>query len=283
MIVDSSSTDATALAMSNREFADPAIIQYLRSKPGLPYQRNLGVAEIIRSPKFQSCEVLAFLDDDVEVFDTYFSNLIDLFDEYPNVIGIGGIDQNITNSVKESLLVRAALVTSQKFGVVLSSGFATQPSSSERNVGTDWFPGLAMAFRRSVLESHRFDDQLAFYGEDLEFQLRIRSSGDLMVSNCLKVRHKAVPTSRDSIRDKWAYSDGFRWALSRRPDNHVTRTAVLYSTTCLLIIECLRYVLTRRYDYKLAVLGHVDFLSRLVRGKEVQKLRQTTIEMGSSS
>lgn len=273
IVVDSSSTDATALAIMHRESADSAVIQYLRSTPGLPFQRNLGVAEIIKSPKFHSCEVIAFLDDDVEVSDTYFSNLIDLFDEYPKVIGIGGIDQNGPRSVGKSFLVRAAMVTSHKFGAVLSSGFATLPDSSKRIVMTEWFPGFAMAFRRTVLESHRFNDHLAFYGEDLEFQLRIRSFGELMVSNCLHVRHKAAPTSRDSIRDSWSYSDGFRWAISRRLDNHVSSTAVLYSTACLLITEFLRYLLTWRHEYKLAFWGHVDFLSRLIRGKEVQKLR----------
>lgn len=273
VVVDSNPTDATALAIVHRESTYPAVIQYLRSTPGLPYQRNLGVVEIINSPKFNPCDIIAFLDDDVEVSETYFSNLLDLFDEYPKVIGIGGIDQNSPKSVGKSLLVRAAMVASHKFGVVLSSGFATLPDSSKRAVRTEWFPGFAMAFRRTVLESHRFDDQLAFYGEDLEFQLRIRRIGELMVSNCLQVRHKAAPTSRDSIRDKWSYSDGFRWALSRRLDNHVSSTAVLYSTACLLTIECLRYLLTWRHEYKLAFLGHVDFLSRLIRGEEVQKLR----------
>ena len=273
VVVDSNSTNATALAVIQKESEYSAVIQYLRSTPGLPYQRNLGVVEIINSLKFNSCDVIAFLDDDVEVSDTYFSNLLDLFDEYPKVIGIGGIDQNAPKLVGKSLLVRATMVASHKFGVVLSSGFATPPDSSKRAVRTEWFPGFAMAFRRTVLESHRFDDQLAFYGEDLEFQLRLRSFGELMVSNHLQVRHKAAPTSRDSIRDKWSYSDGFRWALSRRLDNHVSSTAVLYSTACLLTIECLRYILTWRHEYKLAFLGHVDFLSRLIRGEEVQKLR----------
>lgn len=273
VVVDSNPTDATAIAIVQKESAYPAVIQYLRSTPGLPYQRNLGVVEIIKSPKFHSCDVITFLDDDVEVSKTYFSNLLDLFDEYPKVIGIGGIDQNSPKSVGKSLLVRATMVASHKFGVVLSSGFATLPDSSKRAVRTEWFPGFAMAFRRTVLESHRFDDQLAFYGEDLEFQLRLGNFGELMVSNHLQVRHKAAPTSRDSIRDKWSYSDGFRWTLSRRLDNHVSSTAVLYSTACLLTIECLRYLLTWRHEYKLAFLGHVDFLSRLIRGEEVQKLR----------
>lgn len=282
VVVDSNLIDATALAVASRELAEPSVILYLRSKPGLPYQRNLGVAEIINSPEFRSCEVLAFLDDDVEVFETYFSNLLGLFDDYPNVIGIGGIDGHGPTPVGKSLLLRAAMVTSRKDGVVLPSGFATLPNSSEYFVRTEWFPGFAMAFRRKVFESHRFDDRLAFYGEDLEFQLRIRGLGDLMVCNRLQVRHKAAPTSRDSIRDKWSYSDGFRWALSRRSDNHVNGTAVIYSTVCLLIVELLRFLVTCEEDYKLACWGHVDFLSRLIRREEVQKLRRLVIEKGSS-
>ena len=281
VIVDSNSTDVTAHAISQRGSAGLIAIQYLRSEPGLPYQRNLGIAAIIESPKFRSCEVIAFLDDDVEVSEAYFSNLLNLFDEYPKAIGIGGIDLDSPKLANESLWLRAALVSSHKFGAVLSSGCTTPPDPSARIVRTDWFPGFAMAFRRTVFENHFFNDHIAFYGEDLEFQLRIRSFGDFIVSNRLFVRHKNDPTSRDSIRDKWSYSDGFRWALSRRADNRVSSIAVLYSTLCLLAFECVRYLLTRRHESKLAFMGHVDFLSRLIRGKEVQKLRPNIIEKRS--
>lgn len=278
VIVDSNRTSRTADAVAQIQRALPFTLKYLSSASGLPHQRNIGITFLLNSPEATSCDLFAFLDDDVEIAENYFAVLHELFEQFQSTIGVGAANHMYQTCTPQSIALRIALADSRRPGHILRSGFATLPDYSREVGETAWFPGFAMTFRRSVFQRHLFDSELAFYGEDLEFLIRAGTLGQLLVSNRLEVRHKADESDRDSIRDKWSYSDGFRWALSRRTDNQVCSVLVLYSTLFLLVLECIGYSYTRDAQHKLAAKGHLDFFFRLIRGREVQKLRATSVE-----
>lgn len=277
VIVDSNKTSNTEDAVAKIQRSFPFTLKYLSSDPGLPHQRNIGINFLLNSPEANACDIFAFLDDDVEVAENYFAVLSELFEQFQGAIGIGAASHVPQMRTRQSLALRIAFAESRRPGHVLRSGFATLPDHSIDVGETEWFPGFAMTFRRSVFHRHLFDGNLAFYGEDLEFLIRAGTLGQLLVSNKLEVRHKADELGRDSIRDKWSYSDGFRWALSRRTDNRVSSALVLYSTLFLLLLECISYWRSSEDRHKLAAKGHLDFFLRLIRGHEVQKLRNASV------
>lgn len=277
VVVDSNRTPRTADAVAQVQRDLPFTLVYLASEPGLPHQRNIGITFLLNSPEATSCDLFAFLDDDVEVAENYFAVLRELFEQFQNAIGIGAANAVRRTCMRQSIALRIAFADSRRPGRILRSGFATLPDYSRDVSETAWFPGFAMTFRRSVFQWHLFKSELAFYGEDLEFLIRAGNLGQLLVSRRLEVRHKADESDRDTIRDKWSYSDGFRWALSRRTDNQVSSALVLFSTLVLLMLECIGYLHTREDRHKLAAKGHLDFFFRLIRGREVQKLQKTQV------
>jgi len=274
VIVVDASANQTPGDLSIEQF-DNELLKIIRigATPGLPHQRNIGIEFVLESLEYRHCDILAFLDDDVEVSPNYFENLISCFDSAKNVICLGSVDVQHKEQRQSPLALRLALVSSVVDGKLLMSGFATLPPSNTHLSETEWVPGFAVSFRRSILENNRFDSRIAFYGEDLEFQLRIGHLGKIAVSNRLRVTHRQSPLSRDSTRDHWGYSDGFRWSMAERFPKRVKKFAVIWSTLALMTFEMVRYIQSKGRRPPLELLGHCDFLLRLVSSAEVQKLR----------
>jgi len=103
--------------------------------------------------------------------------------------------------------------------------------------------------------------------------LRIRHRGLIAISSRLRVKHKQSSVSRDSIRDHWSFSDGFRWSLTMRFPNRVKKWAVVWSIFALVCMEAARYFRSGDRQYLSAMQGHLDFLRRLIMRKDVEKLR----------
>ena len=278
VIVDASA-EYTVGQILIEQIADISLkIIRIGSAPGLPHQRNIGIEFVLSRIEYQNCDIFAFLDDDVEVSSNYFEELITCFDSTKELIGVGATDISPERPRHVHLALRLALVTSRRSGKVLCSGFATLPESDTSLSETDWVPGFAVSFRRPVFESHRFSERIAFYGEDLEFQLRISHLGKLAVSNRLRVTHKQSPLSRDTIRDHWSFSDGFRWSMAEQFPNRIKKSAVIWSTLSLMFFEIVRFICSGAQSPPAELLGHCDFLRRLISQVEVEKLREMTTD-----
>jgi GT2 family glycosyltransferase len=244
------------------------------SSRGLPHQRNNGLEFVVSQEEFRDCDIFSFLDDDVEVGQNYFEELVRCFDSFHDLVCVGATDSESQLRDNPSLALRLAMVTSRSCGKVLTSGFATLPKSDTVLSSSEWVPGFAFSFRRSVFQSHRFDDRILFYGEDLEFQLRISQLGRIGISNRLHVSHRQSPLLRDSIRDHWSFTDGFRWSMTKRFPGRVKKSAVIWSTIALMILEAGRFVRHGAHRPPYELLGHLDFFRRLVSFSEVEKIRE---------
>lgn len=273
IVVDASPGRIPGLTLT--EDAGEIPIKFIRvgSDPGLPHQRNVGVEFLLSRDDFRNCDILSFLDDDVEVSSNYFGELARCFDLEEKLITVGAVDDGQKNIQISHVALRLALVTSRRNGKVLSSGFATPPIADAFLSETEWVPGFAVSFRRYLFETYRFDDQISFYGEDLEFQLRISHLGKIAISNRLRVIHRQSPLSRDSIRDHWSYSDGFRWSMVHRFPCRVKRLAVIWSTLCLMLLEAVRFIRKGTSGGPAELLGHCDFFCRLLSFRQVEKIR----------
>jgi len=172
---------------------------YVRAPQGLTRQRNAGI-------DVSSGRYVFFLDDDALPFPGYFSEMRRAFEADPAAGGLGGaIVNQIDRPLNRRWRIRLALglVPRVEPGTYHPSGTSTprgllKPFSGVRRV--DVLPGCAFAFRRQVLEKHRFSEFFAGYaqGEDLEMSLRVGRDWKLLSCGDARVIHKTAPGGRPS-------------------------------------------------------------------------------------
>lgn len=211
---------------------------YIQSKPGLTFQRNLGIQNLL-----EVTQVIHFLDDDVELIPDYLEEILSCFQRNSQAIGVGG---NILNTQMHTPRLHNRIVgmTSVQQGRVLRSGtnVGNYDGSSDRNV--DWLAGCSMSFRRDVFSSTKFDERRTGngIGEDVDFCLRAKETGDIVWTPHAKLFHLQSPINRlDRIRTRNA---AFKHKLLLASDGlgRVRRFNVFWSEffqTFFSIIKCL--------------------------------------------
>lgn len=172
---------------------------YIKSPPGLTRQRNVGIDASTR-------EFIFFLDDDCKPEAGYFQAIRQTFvDDADGSIGAacGSIvnEMNMSLSLRWRIRFALGLVPRGESGKYYPTATSVphglvSPFSGQRPV--DVIPGCSMAFRRSVLEKHRFS--LFFYGyaqgEDLEMSMRVGREYKLVWCGDAHVVHDHAPGGR---------------------------------------------------------------------------------------
>ena len=147
--------------------------RHLRSRPGLPLQRNVGVEET-------SGDAVVFLDDDVEVDPRLFGVLAGAYAE-PGVVGATGqvIEPEGRRFGNKRSLVRRLLVRGGKEGTMTRFGYPRRLQDTDRARDVEFMQGCLMSARRTALERVRFDEKLAGYAlaEDEDFSYRLSRLG----------------------------------------------------------------------------------------------------------
>lgn len=245
---------------------------YVRSEPGLPNQRNVGVAHL--STKFgRSLEMIVFLDDDVTVPPKFFSMVLECMNRNPNAIGVGAYDKNLKHPSSSSRFRDYLLkVRSDRPYSLLSSGLTYAGSVVKNDLHVDWFPGHSMVFRRELFDVALFDGAIRMFGEDVEFQSRARMYGELVMTQELYVFHSNEPSGRVNDYKTALYSDGARWNLAVKNRYQVKRTSVIGATILLAIHDLAIFLRRGNRGKLLSFCGHVSFLLHLVTGRNVLDL-----------
>lgn len=201
VVVDASSTAHTHKAI--QELGSPTVpITYVRERPGLPLQRNAA----IRATK---CELIQFIDDDVELFPDYVELLLRIVGEAPpGVVAFQGrlLEPSDRLGVKSrrfrrlltSLLSRVFLLPTNGRGRIKLSGFGQTPRGFRSPAPVEVVNGCA-CFRREVFEAVSFDERLTSYAwmEDIDMARQLKALG----LRCLHVPqarflHNHTPTAR---------------------------------------------------------------------------------------
>jgi GT2 family glycosyltransferase len=191
-------------------------LQYFKVKPeerGLTKQRNYGINHVNKST-----EIISFLDDDTVLEPSYFEEVIKVFQQYDDVVGVGGVAQNENKWIKkepevfyntklfyqfEDYVIKEASRNKLRnyFGLQSNEKPGIMPAFSHgRTCGyplngqiheVDLLIGMAMAFRRVVFENIQFSTYFEGYGlyEDADFSLRALQFGKNVIATQAKLSH----------------------------------------------------------------------------------------------
>lgn len=239
-------------------------LKYLRSSPGLPRQRNVGISFLESLEDWKLLKYVWFLDDDIEFGSSFIADGIQILEQHEDCSLLGAYDPQGHSMFSK---IGTSLVSLQiaRGGKLLKSGLALPPLPKREFQEADFVPGFSMLVRAPALSAVRFDSKIRMYGEDIEFQLRLRSSGRIGCSKSLEVVHNASPIARESARDISAFSDGFRWRLHNQYPHQVSGVMVIFSSIALLVSDLVLALIARSRIRLESARGHADFILRLVR------------------
>ncbi len=267
VIVDSSDSIKTEEVIKQVSPQFPVPIMYLRSRPGLPHQRNVGVESARRN--IPNLELIHFLDDDIIPGVDYFARIRQIFHDSAQIVAVGGYDSDLNTRQNAGLIRRIMGIGSKKCGVILRSGIAI-PARPQKAIETcEWLVGGMQSVRAWVFDYMQFDATLRMYGEDLDFYLRVCDLGEIVSSINLPIKHLNDSSNRDSWREINLYHNGVRWLLAQRYPNRVAPIRVIQVAVILAFGEAAKFVWKRDWKHVAASVGNVEFLYRLLRSEPV--------------
>jgi GT2 family glycosyltransferase len=226
IIVDGSTNNATCKALELADFKGLVYYQVEDEDRGLTKQRNFGISKV-----GTDIDVVCFLDDDIVLTPTYFSTLLETYDQYPDALGVGGY---IINDVNWQQLKNSQTIATDQFaydGWVRKDGYrfvlrkklgldADRPPGfmptfahgrsvsflppSGKIYKVEQFMGGVSSYKRTVLEAQKFSEYFEGYGlyEDADYTLRLSKKGELYVHTGAQLYHYHEASGRPN---RYAY------------------------------------------------------------------------------
>lgn len=210
LIIDNSDRDANKIKKLIEQlqpfFDDKEIcLRYMQNKKenSLTVAKNLGV-------KYFSGEIISFLDDDIILDKQYYEEIIKIYEDYPDALGVEGAVVSKTN-IKE-----IKFIFSQISGKLFYLGFREKNkcrvlpsmgvtySLGNKVINCEWLSG-ASTFKRTILGEIKFDENLKKYSdnEDIDFSYRIfkKYPNALFLTPYAKYWHKCSKEGRPSQKE----------------------------------------------------------------------------------
>lgn len=178
-------------------------LKYVFSKiPSISMSRNIGVKNVAKSSKF-----ICFLDDDVTLGENYFYEILKIFEDDNNIVGVGAYnpDINLTKGFGfhiENFFKRIFFLSypeKNKMRIISAYG-NTFSSILDNNINSQWLPGVNMFYRKEVFKKQQFDNNLLGYTvvEDIDFTYRLfkKYPNGLIITPQPSIIHRASPAER---------------------------------------------------------------------------------------
>jgi GT2 family glycosyltransferase len=237
------------------------------SSPGLPFQRNQGINRI-KSFGIEDDDLIAFLDDDIRPLPGYFRTIGEIAAKNKHIIGFTGVNLDI--SPKSSKMARFFLLGSKKQGKILKSGKTTPPTTKDEFEITDWAPGGSMNFRAKILKKISFRDEIRMYGEDLEFSLRLKKHGRILVVREAKYIHLKSTSGKDDMRTITKYSDLTQFLFAIEHPKYIYKICVFWSVLGMTGLNLKNILLGKNVNQNQKELrGHFDFYLSIINRKRL--------------
>jgi GT2 family glycosyltransferase len=161
---------------------------------GLPKQRNRGCEFAPQT------DIFFFFDDDFIPEPEYISQMMQEFDEHPEVVAAGGQTTGITPPRLWARVIQRffGLTRLAKRSYLQRTGFPALAYGRNGRQKATVFSGSNFAVRYSVWSELRFDERLAGYAwmEDDDFSFRASLRGTVMEVPTAKGQHLLAPGNR---------------------------------------------------------------------------------------
>ncbi len=165
------------------------IIKFIKSKPSIAYQRNLGIKKTKRDNDY-----IMFLDDDISFNYSSFRNMKNFIKKNDYIgysFNISDEKQDsIFDKLKKSKLSKKLGIYDNRIGRVSPSGWHSKITNVKKNTEVDWLSTNAVIYKSNL--KINFDNFFSNYSylEDLDFSHRARKKGKLVIVNKAKYFHK---------------------------------------------------------------------------------------------
>jgi len=235
IIVDASPTDETEQmlrAYANIEALADNMLYFRVGEPlkGLPRQRNFAL-------RWVTTDLVAFFDDDIVLLPNCLKEMVQAHrSSREQVAGIGAFAQSEIWPPGSIPLWRVRrllrMMPDLKPGRYHRSGVSTPwdlLAPTEEMIEGDWLSGCAMMWKTAIAQELGFNERFQGYalGEDLDFSLRARGKGKLLVVGKAHVLHLYEMSGRPD-HFSWGYMAIYnRYNIHRRllPDRTWRDTA----------------------------------------------------------
>ncbi len=198
IIVDASDNDKTANLIHSVNKTRKYSINYLKTKPSLTHQRNLGIRK-------SSGNYIFFFDDDIVLSRNFIKVILKTFKTF-NKANVGGISGRITNvkpnnSKIDRIFKKLFFLTEPGNGRLKLSGFPAHKSDYELAF-VNVLPGGCTAFSSEVFSTYSFDENLKGYAymEDVDFSYRVSEQFNLLYQPHAKCKHFATTCRMSDTR-----------------------------------------------------------------------------------
>lgn len=271
LVIDGSTDASTQLIVVESTFEN---LQYYKVTPevrGLTKQRNYGISKVT-----PGIDVVCFVDDDTILEMNYFEKLINTFESYKDITGVGGVAINENNwklkeirgrynSKKyytfEGFVYRESQrnILRNYLGLQSNLGPGKMPNYSHgRTCGfplndkiyhVDLLIGMSMAFRKNVVDEINFSTYFEGYGlyEDCDFSIRALSFGRNVINTSVQLSHFHSPSGRPNqynygkmvVRNGW-----YVWRVKNPKPKFIDRFKWNAITLLLILIRFLNIFTT---------------------------------------
>jgi glycosyltransferase involved in cell wall biosynthesis len=204
IVVDGSDPDIRRVI---DEFPDLQIDYVRVFPPSLSKQRNAGMARLNRA-----ITLAGYLDDDIVLEPDAIESMLGFWESADD--DIGGASFNIVNApMPNKVFVKRWFGIEDRVpGKLLKSGCPTTLGPQDRNIETDWLCGGATVWRRSIVESYKYDEWFVGTGfmEDVDFSFKVKERYRLFLISSARLAHYMSP-----VRPERQYLLGMWQILNR--------------------------------------------------------------------
>lgn len=223
LIIDGSINNETELELNKRQFLNLIYHKVPEEHRGLTKQRNFGVSKVALQN-----DIIAFLDDDVELESNYFKELLNTYLDYPKALAVGGyitnelhwqkVEESYSKNIFEYEIDGYKIKESSRFiarrilglDSNVPCGFSPEYSHgrsvsflppSGKTYEVEQLMGGVSSFRREVFDKLKFSEYFEGYGlyEDADFTLRVSKIGELYINTKARLAHYHEPSGRPNF------------------------------------------------------------------------------------
>lgn len=287
IIVDDSENDETNTILKKYDALSSVQFEYIHFNPpnsGLPAARNYGIKKIPRT-----ADIVLFLDDDVTLDSRYLESIREIFMNYPEISGAGGVITNgyFNKSLHFKLILAMigmilpnSLPVSLFHPSITRTGAATTPlflRKGKDSIRAEWLSGCNMAYRSTIfLEGNTFDENFIHYalGEDTLFSHQLYKQGKkFLISYNALLQHRVSLENRTSQFSGLLMMFGYhKYVINKFSGNGLASSFYYYYFIIDVFIMTLVLTLMRKNNF--------GYLVKTIHAYHVVKPFEKMIEKG---